>query len=223
MHWACPITVWKQPCKNMARKTIHLTQQDLDRWNKAPLERRRIVFMVLDNEFNHGRVNPQPLWEASKIVLGRPDSRSANVDREIAGGGRYDNLVKLISGGKVNLPALGFGMGDVVLLELLKARQLLPKFDLGLEAFCLVEDEALRPASLRLIQELRTAGLRVDYSLVPAKPDKQFKRAQELKAARTVKLEKNDAGEVVVRIRDLRTRQESVAPLADAAKQLAPG
>jgi len=35
--------------------------------------------------------------------------------RAIAGGGRYDNLVKLISGGKVNLPALGFGLGDVVL------------------------------------------------------------------------------------------------------------
>src|SRR5204862_1838419 len=46
--------------------------------------------------------------------------------RAIAGGGRYDNLLKLISGGKVNLPALGFGMGDVVLLELLKARGLLP-------------------------------------------------------------------------------------------------
>src|SRR2546425_5128868 len=30
--------------------------------------------------------------------------------RAIAGGGRYDNLIKLISGGKVDLPALGFGM-----------------------------------------------------------------------------------------------------------------
>src|SRR5262249_53586446 len=42
--------------------------------------------------------------------------------RAIAGGGRYDNLVSLISGGRVNLPALGFGMGDVVLCELLKTR-----------------------------------------------------------------------------------------------------
>ena len=46
--------------------------------------------------------------------------------RAIAGGGRYDNLLKLVSGGKVDLPALGFGMGDVVLAELLKARGLLP-------------------------------------------------------------------------------------------------
>ncbi|MGN6555823.1 MAG: ATP phosphoribosyltransferase regulatory subunit, partial [Verrucomicrobiota bacterium] len=33
--------------------------------------------------------------------------------RALAGGGRYGNLIKLISGGKVNLTALGFGMGDV--------------------------------------------------------------------------------------------------------------
>ena len=36
--------------------------------------------------------------------------------RAIAGGGRYDQLVKLLSQGKVDLPALGFGMGDVVSL-----------------------------------------------------------------------------------------------------------
>ena len=68
--------------------------------------------------------------------------------RAIAGGGRYDNLVKLISGGKVDLPALGFGMGDVVLLELLKARGLLPKFDSTTDVFVLIEDETLRPQSL---------------------------------------------------------------------------
>jgi histidyl-tRNA synthetase len=49
--------------------------------------------------------------------------------RAIAGGGRYDHLVKLISGGRVDLPGLGFGMGDVVLSELLRARKLFPAFE----------------------------------------------------------------------------------------------
>src|SRR6185436_14911966 len=84
--------------------------------------------------------------------------------RAIAGGGRYDNLVKLISGDKVNLPALGFGMGDVVLLELLKARNLLPPFDATTDVFVLIEDEGLRPQSLKLIHNLRAAGFAVDYS-----------------------------------------------------------
>jgi histidyl-tRNA synthetase len=143
--------------------------------------------------------------------------------RAIAGGGRYDNLVKLISGGKVNLPALGFGMGDVVLLELLKARGLLPRFDSGLDVFCVVEDETLRTESLTLIQELRSAGLAVEYPLTPAKPDKQFKRAQELKAAHTLKLERDAQGAVTAKIRDLKTREEMAASPADAVSRLRPG
>ncbi|MEJ0089965.1 MAG: histidine--tRNA ligase [Limisphaerales bacterium] len=136
--------------------------------------------------------------------------------RAIAGGGRYDNLVKLISGGKVNLPALGFGMGDVVLLEILKARGLLPKFDANVDVFVLIEDETLRAPSLRLIQDLRTAGFAIEYSLTPAKSDKQFKRAQELNASFTAKVE----SESYVRIRNLKSRDEITAGFADAANHL---
>jgi histidyl-tRNA synthetase len=140
--------------------------------------------------------------------------------RAIAGGGRYDNLLKLISGGKVNLPALGFGMGDVVLLELLKARGLLPAFDAALDAFCLIEDETLRPESLKLVHDLRAAGLAVDYSLTPAKSDKQFKRAHELQTRQTIKLERDSTGALLAKLKNLKTREESVVPLADAAARL---
>jgi len=136
--------------------------------------------------------------------------------RAIAGGGRYDNLIKLISGGKVNLPALGFGMGDVVLLELLKARGVLPDFASRTDVVVLIEDEGLRPQSLKLINDLRLAGFAVDYALTPAKSDKQFKRAQELKASFTAKLE-NDS---YVRIRNLKTRDEVVAGFGDVTNHL---
>ncbi len=136
--------------------------------------------------------------------------------RAIAGGGRYNNLVKLISGGKVDLPALGFGMGDVVLLELLKARGRLPKFDSPMDVFVLIEDENLRAISLKLAQELRAAGQAVDYPLTPAKADKQFKRAQDLKVKNTVRAESDS----YVRIRNMRTRDEVVAGFADAKNHL---
>ncbi|MGC3957944.1 MAG: histidine--tRNA ligase [Verrucomicrobiota bacterium] len=124
--------------------------------------------------------------------------------RAIAGGGRYNNLVKLISGGKVDLPALGFGMGDVVLFELLKARGLLPQFDAGVDVVVLIEDENLRPQSLKLVQDLRTAGYVAEYALTPTKPDKQFKRAQELKAGFTAKVEADGT----VKVRNLKAREE---------------
>jgi histidyl-tRNA synthetase len=142
--------------------------------------------------------------------------------RAIAGGGRYDNLVKLISGGKVNLPALGFGMGDVVLLELLKACALLPKFDAQLDAFCLIEDETLRGETLKTIQQLRSADLAIDYSLTPAKSDKQFKRAQELRAARTIKLERTPTGQIIARMKNLKTREESEHDPANILHQMKP-
>jgi histidyl-tRNA synthetase len=136
--------------------------------------------------------------------------------RAIAGGGRYNNLVKLISGGKVDLPALGFGMGDVVLAELLKARGLMPKFDTHMDVYVMIEDEALRLDTLKLVHDLRAAGYAVEYALTPTKPDKQFKRAQELKVGFTAKMENDD----YVRIRNLKTRNEIVTGLAGAANHL---
>jgi histidyl-tRNA synthetase len=140
--------------------------------------------------------------------------------RAIAGGGRYDNLVKLVSGGKVDLPALGFGMGDVVLLELLKGRELLPDFDGGLDVFCLIEEEAWRAESLKLIQDLRSAGFAVEFSLTAAKSDKQFKRARDLQAAWTAKMEQSDSGEMMTRIKNLATREERLVRWIEVAEHL---
>jgi histidyl-tRNA synthetase len=135
--------------------------------------------------------------------------------RAIAGGGRYDNLVKLISGGKVDLPALGFGMGDVVLLELLKARRLLPDFTHRIDVFVAIEDEQLRPQSLQLVQTLRLAGLVTEYPLTPSKADKQFKRAQELKAKFVARVNPTDPAQVICK--KLATREEFIAMAAEVA------
>ena len=140
--------------------------------------------------------------------------------RAIAGGGRYDHLVKLISGGKVNLAGLGFGMGDVVLTELLKERGLIPKNESQTKAFCLIEDETLREPSLELIQNLREHRFAVEYSLTPAKSDKQFKRAMELNAAYTIKLERDDNGDLQLRFKNLKTREEKLVLPGEAAAHL---
>jgi histidyl-tRNA synthetase len=132
--------------------------------------------------------------------------------RAIAGGGRYNNLVKLLSGGKVDLPALGFGMGDVVLLELLKSRGLLPRFTANIDTFVLIEDETLRTRSLGVVQKLREAGKAVEFSLTPAKSDKQFKRAMELGSRQTLRLAATPEG-MVAKVKDLATREEKTVPL----------
>lgn len=49
----------------------------------------------------------------------------AEGERAVAGGGRYDNLIELFGGPPT--PACGFGMGDVVLANLLADRGLIPE------------------------------------------------------------------------------------------------
>ena len=136
--------------------------------------------------------------------------------RAIAGGGRYDHLVKLVSGGKSDLPALGFGMGDVVLAELLKDRGLVPPLGQALDAFVQIADESLRDASLGLVQQLRQAGLSTEYPLLKAKQEKQFKRALELKAKWLVTLGNANQAHV----KNLGTRKELTVPLIDVASAL---
>ena len=136
--------------------------------------------------------------------------------RAIAGGGRYDQLVSLVSDGKNDLPAAGFAMGDVVLAELLKDRKLLPEFNQSIDAFVLIEDESLRAASLGLVQQIRDFGLNAEYSVVPQKTDKQFKRALEMGALYSVRL----TGPQEAVIKNLSTREESTWPLAKVAEQL---
>lgn len=143
--------------------------------------------------------------------------------RAICGGGRYDHLIKQVSGGKVDLPALGFGMGDVVLFELLKSRGLLPQFTAGIAAYVLIEDEILRADSLRLVQQLRDAGLPTEFSLTPAKGDKQFKRALDLNAAHTIRLEKQADGNLLAKLKQVKSREEAALPLAEVIERLAPG
>ena len=87
--------------------------------------------------------------------------------RAICGGGRYDNLLNDLGG--ADLPALGFGMGDVVLGELLKERHLMPgTTGTGADLFFVGGNGALEHPigdALRLLHLLRDAGFSVDYGL----------------------------------------------------------
>ncbi|MES2309176.1 MAG: histidine--tRNA ligase [Verrucomicrobiota bacterium] len=96
--------------------------------------------------------------------------------RAIAGGGRYDSLLKNLC--DVDLPALGFGMGDVVLGELLKSKNLLPTIAKKIDYYVAIPDEKYREQALGLIHQLREAGRSVEYSFTAAKLGKQFEAAE---------------------------------------------
>jgi histidyl-tRNA synthetase len=104
--------------------------------------------------------------------------------RAICGGGRYDNLLASLSG--VDLPALGFGMGDVVLGELLKARGRLPAHAPALDYWVAYEDSAHQPQAMRVATALRRQGSSVEYVLRPQQLGKQLDAARKAGALAAV-------------------------------------
>jgi len=134
--------------------------------------------------------------------------------RAIAGGGRYDNLINLLSDGAVSLPALGFAMGDVVLGELINetphARAAMQKTiasDRKIDIYAVIAKEERRGDALRQTQQLRDRGYRVDYPLTPTKVARQFQTAEEAGAA--LALLYGDEWPQV-KVKNLPTREESL-------------
>ena len=97
--------------------------------------------------------------------------------RAICGGGRYDNLLATLGG--VDLPAVGFGMGDVVLRELLEARGLLrdvaPSIDYWV-ATGREDDEAVLDV-MDVARQLREKNQRVEFALRSQSLGRQLKTA----------------------------------------------
>lgn len=119
--------------------------------------------------------------------------------RAICGGGRYDDLLSTI--GDVDLPALGFGMGDVVLSELLRSRNLLPAPALATEYWVAGEDESLLAEVMGIAGRLRARNRSVEYSLRPQTLARQLKTASSA-GVRTVVLVRraeHDRGTVTVK------------------------
>src|SRR6516162_2718470 len=112
-------------------------------------------------------------------------------NRSLAGGGRYDNLLSVISEGAVDLPAAGFAIGDATFGNLLsELDHTKSRVDRALKsrlaAFIVVADESRRENAIHLADSLRRSGISVDYTLEPAKVGKQFQLAEALGAAHAV-------------------------------------
>ena len=95
--------------------------------------------------------------------------------RAICGGGRYDNLISSLGG--PDLPCVGFGMGDVVIGELIADREGKPEAPRTVDVFVAIVSEEQRPVALKVAHALRDGGLRVEYALKKQALGKQIELA----------------------------------------------
>ena len=121
--------------------------------------------------------------------------------RAICGGGRYDDLLSSIGG--VDLPALGFGMGDVVLTEILRSRNLLPTAELGTDYWVAADDESMLPDVMTVAGRLRAKSRSVEYALKSQSLSRQLKTASTVGVKQVVLLRRDDFANGKVTIKNL--------------------
>ena len=133
--------------------------------------------------------------------------------RAICGGGRYDKLLSTL-GGK-DLPATGFGFGDMVIMELLAEKGLIPELVSDIDDIVIPLNSDLRNAAVMVAASLRNSGRTVDLVLEDKKMKWAFKHAERIGAARLVLLAPDEWSRKMVKIKDLGTGEESEISLND--------
>ena len=138
--------------------------------------------------------------------------QTAGTGRALAGGGRYDNLVKKL--GYQDMPAVGFGMGDVTVSDLLELVGKSGELRDAPDAYFVIGSENVRPKALEIISALRRSGVKTDYPLKQASFGKQFKQADAVGAAKAYILGDDELAQGIVKIKDLKSGETSAVALS---------
>lgn len=133
--------------------------------------------------------------------------------RAICGGGRYDKLLSTL-GGK-DLPATGFGFGDMVIMELLAEKDLIPELVSDIDDTVIPLNSDLRNAAVMVAASLRNSGRTVDLVLEDKKMKWVFKHAERIGAKRLVLLAPDEWSRKMVKIKDLDTGEESEISISE--------
>lgn len=136
--------------------------------------------------------------------------------RALAGGGRYDHLVEKLGG--PSMPAIGFGMGDVTVGDLLREKNLVPQWVHAPDIYLVCGDEQQIPEIQRIARELRRLQFAVEFAIKPVGFKKQFSNATGSGAGLAVIIGEEEARTQQVTLRDLKGRQETLIPLREVIR-----
>ena len=133
----------------------------------------------------------------------------------VCGGGRYDGLVSALGGPE--MPGLGFGLGLERVLMLLTQKGVIQPEPGQYDTYVAALGVDARLPALRLTEALRGAGIRAEMDHMGRSLKAQFKNADRLGARQVVIVGGDELFRGMVRIRDMRTKDEREVPLEAAA------
>lgn len=140
---------------------------------------------------------------------------SGENNRALFGGGRYSDLAGLFTAQQI--PGIGFGMGDVTLIDFLNTHGLAPqpRSEVDVVVIPVTADEV--GAARSVARELRSAGLRTSVPLELRKLGKELTKADKAGARAVVIVGADDWAAGNVTVRSLATREQQTVSAESVA------
>ena len=148
------------------------------------------------------------------IVFEIFDTDPAN-PRSIFGGGRFDGLVALFGGEPI--PAVGFGMGDVTLIDFLTTHALLPEVQSAPDIYLGTPAETDIVSAEDTATTLRASGLSVLVNVTDRSLGDQVREANKRSVPYFAAVGENEKHSKTLRVKRLSTGEERSLSLADVA------
>jgi histidyl-tRNA synthetase len=126
--------------------------------------------------------------------------------RSVFGGGRYDDLLSIFGGEKV--PAFGFGMGDVVIKDILEPLSLIPEYKPKTNLYICTLKKEYQEFANELAQTLRVAGVNIAVNLTDKKVGDQIKSASKQKIPFVICIGEDEIKTGQFKLKNLETGEE---------------
>jgi len=136
----------------------------------------------------------------------------------LLGGGRYNGLAEKLGG--PSTPGIGFGMGLERLLLALEAEEIKLPVEKELDIFFVSIGDNVQEETVRLVQQLREEGLKVDKDYQGRKIKAQFRAADRYKARYVVILGDEELENDVVKLRTMDTGEETEISIDNLVKTM---
>ncbi len=136
----------------------------------------------------------------------------------VAGGGRYDGLVEEIGGPPT--PAVGFAVGLERVLLALEKQGLLPEEKAETDVFVVALGDPARLPAFRLLEDLRSAGLRASMDYAGRSMKAQMKQANRSCARFAIIMGEDEIRESAVMVRDMEKSEQQKVSVDEVIKKI---
>ncbi len=134
--------------------------------------------------------------------------------RALFGGGRYDSLISVFS--DRDIPAVGFGLGDVRLLEFLKNQSLLPEYKPTSQVIVCKTNNSNYSELTRLAKFFRDQNISTEIDISGKKLKDQISRANKKNVPFIIIRGEDEKEKNIIKIKNLKTKEEVEIKQKDA-------